>query len=274
MHIDYQESWEDKIVKAPEVKVEKVPEKGQGIWRFLRLVVVTGLIFGGVFVLMNLGAFTTIAANILNPEKQQEAQAILEKASNSQVDPAKLLPTLPDTPEIQKQYIWPDFPIVATDYRLTIPKLGVNVPVNPVTDENLVGQNWTALEKQIQDELIDGVVHYPQTALPGNYGNVFITGHSSNFPWIKSDFNDIFALLGDLEVGDEFYIDYQGRRHEYVIREKFEVSPSDVSILNQPADERIATLMTCTPVGTNLRRLVLKAEEKNYKSGPKLPELL
>ena len=128
--------------------------------------------------------------------------------------------------------------------------------------EHLEGENWGELEKQIQSGLQQGVVHYPGTALPGQFGNVFITGHSSYYPWDPGQFKHVFASLSKLEPGERFYVYYDQKQYTYEILKKFEVQPANVSVLEQPRDKKVATLMTCTPVGTTLRRLIIQAEQK------------
>jgi len=111
------------------------------------------------------------------------------------------------------------------------------------------------------------VVHYPGTANPGQAGNFFVTGHSSYYPWSPGHYKTVFARLGELSEGDEIWIYYNGDKHRYIIRTKKEVVPSDISVLNQPSDQRLTTLMTCTPVGTTLRRLIIVAEEVDPSTG-------
>ena len=60
---------------------------------------------------------------------------------------------------------------------------------------------------------------------------------------------------------------YGGDKHRFIVRSKKEVKPSNVSVLDQPLDRRISTLMTCTPIGTTLRRLILSAEEVDPVTG-------
>jgi LPXTG-site transpeptidase (sortase) family protein len=80
-------------------------------------------------------------------------------------------------------------------------------------------------------ELENGVIRYPGSAKPGNDGNTFIFGHSSNFPWIKGDYNDVFALLDHVENGDEIIIYYNQKKFKYKINRKDVVTPGDVSVL-------------------------------------------
>ncbi len=151
--------------------------------------------------------------------------------------------------------------------RIIVPKLNLNVPlVTPPTDA-LLRQDWTQVENDIQAALQKGVVHYPGTAKPGQAGNFFVTGHSSYYPWAPGDYKTVFARLSELSIGDEYWVYYGGDKHRYIIRAKKEVSPTDTTVLDQPADQRISTLMTCTPVGTSLRRLIVQAEEVDPDTG-------
>lgn len=233
------------------------------IWQFIRFSVVTGLIFSVSFFSLNFSAYKAIFADYVNPEAVAKAQETLEIAAGEGrvIDASKLLPVLPDKKEVKKSFAWIDMPIAPTDNRLVIPKLGKSVPLVQMGTQNIEGEDWNELERQIQDGLKDGVVHYPGTAKPGQFGNVFLTGHSSYYPWVKSDFKDVFATLGKLDIGDRYYIYYDQQKHVYEIKEKYEVTPEKVEVLKQPTDKKISTLMTCTPVGTTLRRLIIKAEQ-------------
>ena len=153
---------------------------------------------------------------------------------------------------------------------LIIPKLGMTVPIAIPPSDALLREDWATLEEDIQTALQDGVVHYPGTARPGQAGNFFITGHSSYFPWSPGRYKSIFARLGQLEPGDEYWVFYGGDKFRYLIKDKREVRPSDVTVLDQPIGKRLSTLMTCTPVGTTLRRLILEAQEVDPVTGTAL----
>jgi LPXTG-site transpeptidase (sortase) family protein len=73
--------------------------------------------------------------------------------------------------------------------------------------------------------------------------------------------------LGELKIGDEYWVYFRGDKHRYIVQSKEEVKPSDVKVLDQPSDQRLSTLMTCTPVGTTLRRLVVVAQEVDSVTG-------
>jgi len=156
------------------------------------------------------------------------------------------------------------------DNRVIIPKLNLNVPLVTPSYQNLLQENWVGVETDIQDALQHGIVHYPGTARPGQAGNFFVTGHSSYYPWAPGHYKNVFARLHELAVGDEYWVFFGGDRHRYRIVQKKEVKSSDVTVLDQPVDRRTATLMTCTPVGTTLRRLIVTAEEIDPITGESL----
>ncbi len=147
------------------------------------------------------------------------------------------------------------------DNRIRVPSLNVNAPlVDPQLGlDALKAKDWNTLEDQIRSSLLSGVAHYPGTAEPGKIGNAFYTGHSSNVLWEPSPYNTVFALLPDITEGADIYITQDQKEFHYRVISKKEVSPDDVSILKQ-GDQKILTLMTCTPVGTTLKRLVVTAQ--------------
>jgi len=253
MHINYKEEITD--------LEQKISFSGK-FWQFVRFTVVTGMIFSVSFFALNFSAYKQIFDGVINPDAQAKAQENLEEAmGEGNVDSSLLLPVLPSEKDSRKQFVWPDMPIAPTDNRLVVPKLGKSVPLVAMSTEYIEGENWNELEKQIQDGLRDGVVHYPGTAKPGQYGNVFLTGHSSYYPWDSGQFKDVFATLSQLEAGDRYYVYYDQIKYIYEVVDKKEVSPSDVTVLEQPHDKKTSTLMTCTPVGTTLRRLIIHAEQ-------------
>lgn len=146
-----------------------------------------------------------------------------------------------------------------SDNRLYIPRIWKNVPLIDVPNH----KNWKQLEKNIQNGLQNGVVVHPISHSPGNFGNFFLTGHSSYYKWDNGRFKDVFALLHEVKVGDIVEIYWEGKKYEYKIRVSKVVPPTDVSVLNQPKNRSIISLMTCTPVGTNKNRLILVGDLKN-----------
>lgn len=138
---------------------------------------------------------------------------------------------------------------------LIIPKIGVSAPIMFADSKQPAD-----IDKLLQE----GVVHYPDTAMPGERGNVFITGHSSYYWWSKGAYNDVFSILNKLVVGDVIYINYNYKRYTYTVNNIIVVTPDDLSVLNQ-GDTNMLSLMTCTPVGTNYKRLIIQSQQTDPK---------
>jgi len=149
--------------------------------------------------------------------------------------------------------------LAPSDNRIIIPRINQNIPIIRVSSENLINRDWKALENDMQEALKNGVVHYPGTSLPGKTGNTVITGHSSYFPWDPGRFKDVFAVLDQLVLGDRIVVYYDQDKFTYEVKDIDIVLPSDIEVLKQTIDEKL-TLITCTPVGTNLKRLIISAE--------------
>ena len=112
------------------------------------------------------------------------------------------------------------------------------------------------------EELAEHLIQYPGTALPGKNGNAVIFGHSI-LPifYNPKDYLSIFSLLPTLAVGDEIEINYDGITYKYEIESAFEVSPTDIQVLDQNKSDSFLTLVTCVPPGDprKPRRLVVRA---------------
>lgn len=138
------------------------------------------------------------------------------------------------------------------DNSIYIPKIKVKAPI--IWDVSAGGD----LNTDMLTALRYGVVRYPQTALPSQVGNVFLTGHSSNYWWEKGNYKTIFALLDRLVVGDMIYIKYNGIVYTYKVAGQRVVKPSETSVLNSTKAPTLS-LMTCTPTGTALYRRIVTA---------------
>jgi LPXTG-site transpeptidase (sortase) family protein len=125
---------------------------------------------------------------------------------------------------------------------------------------------WSQSEddQKMLKELERGISHFYKTAAPGQNGNAVISGHSSNYIWAKGDYNHIFENLNNLEKGDTVTvrtIQQNGRilTFHYQVTEKFIAAADDQRIFEDAADPTL-TLSTCWPIGTNLKRAVIKAQ--------------
>lgn len=146
--------------------------------------------------------------------------------------------------EEEKQEYW------ETSY-VVIPKIGVKAPIfyPDIELENL--------EKEILKILEQWVVHRPETQMPYQKWNFFILWHSSNFPWIKSEYNNVFAKIDLLELWDIAYIYYKNRKYVYELYEKKIVDQNEISVYWY-IPWRNMSIMTCYPIWSIKNRMIAK----------------
>lgn len=133
---------------------------------------------------------------------------------------------------------------------LEIPDLKIKVPLM-----------WSQDPKDFDQDLQNGVVHYPGTAMPGQIGTTYIAGHSSNYIWAKGSYNRVFAVLGDLKNNSSFQITVTtaaGQKvvYHYVVTRSQQYSPTDQAQF-QNGGQSVVALSTCWPVGSTAKRLVV-----------------
>ena len=142
--------------------------------------------------------------------------------------------------------------------RVVIPKIAKNIPLVDIKNRNIEWEN--ELNDIFMQELENGIIRYPGSAKPWEDGTSFIFWHSSNFPWVKWDYNDVFSLLDKVEYNDEIIVYYGQEKYVYKVKEKKVITPWDVSVLERNKDRSEITLMTCWPIWTTLNRLIVTWE--------------
>ncbi len=166
------------------------------------------------------------------------------------------------TPFIRPSSVSADTPIILNGGgvaptptpEVIIPKINVEIPVTY--------SETSTSEAAIENDLEDGVVHYPTTVLPGQNGNAAFFGHSSNNIFNPGKYKFAFVLLHTLVNGDTFYLTFNDKVYVYKVISKTIVPPSDVSVLNAvPGQTATATLITCDPPGTSINRLVVVGQQ-------------
>jgi len=136
-----------------------------------------------------------------------------------------------------------------TPTHITIPVIGVDATIaNPVSTNADV----------LDNDLTHGAVHYPGSGLLAD-GNVYIFGHSTNWPVVQNQAYKTFNKFSDLKAGD--LIEVTGTSHVY--------SYKVVSVVMEDADEAwvdlsdtkpMLTLSTCNTFGEKQQRYVVTAE--------------
>lgn len=224
----------------------------------IKFIFVSILIFSITFVGINWSAYSKIFENWFLNISGVAIDSPLNQFTNPNQNPdtsiASNLELVPNT-DIPKL----DLEVTPPGTRIIIPRLNTNVPVISMSTNTLISRNWDALENDIQQALRSGVVHYPGTPFPNQSGNVVLTGHSSYYPWDPGRFKDVFVVLHQAVVGDELVVFYNQKKYTYQVTEIKKVMPTEVNVLGDTGDDRL-TLITCTPIGTNLKRLIVTAK--------------
>lgn len=126
-------------------------------------------------------------------------------------------------------------------FTLSVPRLNI-AKSNVYVDSNDLGK---------------GLAHLPGSALPGEKGNVFISGHSAVSNFFAGQ-KAIFAKLSDLKKGDTMLVDAGNASFTYQVVEIKIVDPGDLSVISAPDEMgRYISLMTCVPPGLNFKRLIV-----------------
>jgi len=238
----------------------KVKSLLSALYKSFKVIIIFSEIAAVIFIIINFATFSQIIDRYVFTENFLQRQKALYKLTNQQ-NKISIIPSLQT-----KEKVWKNFPPLSSSMTplenyIVIPKIAKNVPIVEISDQSLLNADWKGLENDIQRGLQYGVVHYPQTALPGKIGNFFLTGHSSYYSWNQGEFKDAFVLLHDIDLKDQITVFYGQKRFDYQVKEIKITKPKDVSILDQPENKKIITLMTCTPIGTAKNRLVIIAEE-------------
>lgn len=141
------------------------------------------------------------------------------------------------TKQIGSAWFW-DGPVNGKAFNMTIPAIGYQAAV---------------LEGVGDAQLVRGPGHYPDSAWPGQPGNVGVAAH--NVYWLS---------FNRLRAGDQVVIQTKLARYVYKITGSKVVSPDDRSILVQGGTEHGLILTTCYPLWAGAyakQRLVFLAVE-------------
>lgn len=152
---------------------------------------------------------------------------------------AAIMPTLTNTspptatatadPEQESRaYISPD---ISADARLMIPTAGINARI---VQAFLDGISWDV------SRLGPNVGHLQGTALPGEPGNVVLSGHVE----LSDGRGGVFSRLNDVSVDDLIMVQVDGREWVYVVTEIGRTAPDDITPVMPDGTDRL-TLITC-----------------------------
>jgi sortase A len=135
------------------------------------------------------------------------------------------------------------------DDRLYVEKLGINMPVKAGDASVMKDSIWHRI---------------PERGDPVKGGNFILSAHR----W-KTGKNPAETIAQSplynadrLEVGDDLFVDYEGKRYKYQIYETYQVKPNQVEIEApvEPGGQAKLTLYTCTLKGASDGRVVIQAK--------------
>ncbi len=148
-----------------------------------------------------------------------------------------------------KQETKKETPFYDKEDSIEISAINITAPIivsNPITDDDFK----EALEK--------GVVHFPESDLPGEKGTSILLGHSAPPGWPKIDYEWVFSDLEKLEKGDEITIYFENNLYNYIVEEKIFLDIGE-DIPSYISDDSEMILLSCWPPGKNVKRIGIRA---------------
>lgn len=129
---------------------------------------------------------------------------------------------------------------------ITIPKIDVNLPIYEGTG---------------YDVLAYGIGHLSETSYPlgGESTHCALSGHRGVAE------AELFTNLDKLELGDRFYLHVLDEVLAYQVDQVLVVEPDQVEALEIIEGEDLCTLVTCTPIGINSHRLLVRGTRVEYE---------
>ncbi len=146
---------------------------------------------------------------------------------------------------------------VSSEPRMIIPKINVDAPVVYGAASDTKSQS-EAMKRGIAHFSIPGA-----SAVPGQVGNAVFAAHSSNDAFAAGDYKFVFAQNEKLVKGDIIYMNYNSKRYTYKITSTEVVMPNEVSKVQLNTNKPMLTLVSCVPLGTAEKRLLVFAEQIN-----------
>ncbi len=141
----------------------------------------------------------------------------------------------------------------ASNMELCISSLNIQGSILPYEGKSLA---------KVTPLLKNSIVWLQNGAELGGWGNVVLFGHSSDYPWDRGPYKDIFGNIHSLKNGDEIAIISNEQTFVYTVQDNRVVSARNISVIENTPNTKSLKLITCWPKGTSLKRLVVSAELK------------
>lgn len=203
----------------------------------------------GVLVLLFLGWQVWLNDIIVGAQQQEAAEELAQEWERPPVAPQPN-----ETGDVEpSEPVGIDDPMVlaapannAKFANLIVPRLGVDYR-RPITQG--VGYN-------VLNDSKAGIGHYPETQMPGDFGNFALAAH-------RTTYGRSFHNVNELVVGDSMYVETELGWYRYVYRNTEYVRPTGVGVLDPvpqtqgvDANERFITLTSCNPYFSSAERII------------------
>ena len=107
---------------------------------------------------------------------------------------------------------------------------------------------------EVYNALKRGVVHFPNSSLPGEKGVMILLGHSSPPGRPKIDYDWVFTEAELLKAGDEIRVNFNGEVFTYVVTENVFLEIGQ-DVPSYDSNEKEIILLSCWPPGKNIKRI-------------------
>ena len=134
---------------------------------------------------------------------------------------------------------------------VSIPKLRIHAPIVETEPD----------EKSINKNLERGIVRWPGSDALGSGGATILLGHSSAPRSYRGLYGKVFSLLDKLDTGDTITITTREGTLQYRVRDRIIVDPKQTNeqVLQLRDTRETLILVSCWPVGTNWKRIAVRA---------------
>jgi sortase A len=134
---------------------------------------------------------------------------------------------------------------------LEIAKIAIQAPLISVVDTEIA---------TIEEGLDRGVVHYPDSVLPGEPGDTIVLGHSAPENWPDINYDDVFSELNSLEKDDIIFLYFNHQKYVYsVVSKEILEKGEEIQPISLTNNENMLILVSCWPPGKNYQRIAVRS---------------
>ena len=152
------------------------------------------------------------------------------------------------------------FNLLPPTNRLIIPAINLDVPLVETSISNFDNVTETTFDPDLEN----GVVKYPTTPAPWEWGNAFFFGHTSQEYWKNNPYGTVFRRIPQLKEGDKIQVIRDWVLYEYKVLDTVIVKPKNVNDTYMNFWEEwkeYITLMWCYPIWRTDKRMMVFAEK-------------